>query len=204
MSIPVIRAIVLGGGESKRMGTQKLALPLGSKTVLQRIIHELSCSRVDSILVVLGPSSGSLAADLHGPTEVLRLDRQTSDMRATFEAGLNHLETMFRPTPADALLVCLADQPTIRRDNIDRLIDAYQSDPSQMFVPVYNARRGHPVVIPWRNAVQIRTLPPGTGLNVILRDEHEPAVEIPLDDPDILFDLDEPMDFERLRLRDWD
>lgn len=204
MSGPVLRAVVLAGGQSTRMGTSKLALRLGSKSVLERIVHELAASRVDAILVVLGPASEGLAANLTARADVLLLDRQTPDMRCTIEAALDHLESHSQTPTPDGLLICLADQPTLKRDTVNRLVEAYRFEPSRMFVPVYQGRRGHPIVLPWEKAIRIREVAPEHGLNVLLRDERDPAIEIVVDDPDVLLDLDEPSDFEALCRRPWD
>jgi len=50
----MISAILLGAGESKRMGVDKLSLPWGRKTILERCFETLLQSEVQEIVVVLG------------------------------------------------------------------------------------------------------------------------------------------------------
>ena len=50
----MICALVLAAGESKRMGTPKLLLPFGEKTIIEHILDNILLSKVDKILVVLG------------------------------------------------------------------------------------------------------------------------------------------------------
>src|SRR4030043_1930231 len=50
----VISAILLGAGESKRMGVDKLSLPWGRKTVFDCCFETLLRSEVQELVVVLG------------------------------------------------------------------------------------------------------------------------------------------------------
>jgi len=50
----IISAILLGAGESKRMGVDKLSLPWRRKTVLEHCFETLLQSEVQEIVVVLG------------------------------------------------------------------------------------------------------------------------------------------------------
>jgi len=46
----MICAMVLGGGKSERMGTQKLLLPWAQKTVIEQVVDQLLASRIDQVL----------------------------------------------------------------------------------------------------------------------------------------------------------
>src|SRR5262249_10875389 len=68
-----------------------------------------------------------------------------------------------------------------------------------IIVPAHGGRRGHPTLIDWKHVGGMRALPPGEGLNGYLRQHIAETQEVPVDSPDILFDLDTPEDYERLR-----
>ncbi len=55
-----IFALLPAAGVSSRMGCPKLALPLGGRLVLERVLDALRAAKIDKILVVLGPQSRSL------------------------------------------------------------------------------------------------------------------------------------------------
>lgn len=200
----MIAAIVLAGGRSERMGTQKLAIKLGGKTVLERVVDALNEAQVDSILVVLGPTASGLEGLVRPPAQALVLAEQTRDMRSTLEAAVDHIESEGRMSQNDGLLVCLGDQPTLRSETVRSLLAAYQLDPSRIVVPVFDGRRGHPVLLPWQTLASIRRLPPEQGLNALLRGAVCGVIELPTDDADVLLDLDEPSDLALLSKRCWD
>jgi molybdenum cofactor cytidylyltransferase len=186
------------------MGRPKLALPLGDRTVLEHVIAALRAANVDHILVVLGPHVAELrplaeAAGAH----VHVLAEATPDMRTTVEHGLRWLENRFAPNPDDSWLLVPADHPTLRPDVICQLMDAQKTHPQRsIFVPTYQARRGHPTLIAWEHVHGMRALPAGVGINTYLRQQIDQTLEVASDSAEILLDLDTPEDYERL-LRAW-
>jgi molybdenum cofactor cytidylyltransferase len=199
----MIFAVIPAGGKSSRMGRPKLALPVGSRTVLERVIDALRLGGVEHVLVVIGPPSADLeplarTAGAH----TLLLTRETADMRATVEEGLAWLEQHFHPSPDDAWLLVPADHPTLDPAVIRSLLRARElPGGASIMVPTFQGRRGHPTLIGWKHVEGIRGLPAGTGLNVYLRQPAAEARELPVDCPDILADLDTPEDYENLRRR---
>ena len=204
MNKPRLFALVPAGGESIRMGVNKLALPLGGKSVLRRIIDELLASTIDRVLVVLGPVSHEQMNDIPSPAVPIILPSQTSDMRATLQAGLVAIEENESPADDDGIVVALGDQPTIRRALIKRLAEAYHQDPGKMVVPSFDDRRGHPIVIPWRIIVSLRDLAADQGLNTIVRSNESSMRTVEIEDPAILEDMDLPADYYALRQRRWE
>jgi molybdenum cofactor cytidylyltransferase len=196
----MIVAVVPAAGHSRRMGRPKLALPLGTATVLGRVVAALRQGGADAVLVVVGPHVPELAplARTAG-AEVCLLPAATPDMRATVEAGLAWIEERFRPGPEDAWLLAPADHPTLDADVVRALLAARAADPAaSVFVPTWQGKRGHPTLIAWRHVAGIRTHPPGEGLNAYLRLQRDQTREVPAN-AGILCDLDTPADYERLR-----
>lgn len=197
-------AVVLAGGRSERMGTQKLALRLGSKTVLQRVVQALSDAGVESILVALGPTAALLGDSIETQADVLALDEQTPDMRSTLQLALGRLRQTRAMAETDGVLVVLGDQPTLRPSIVTRLASARQNDPDAIVAPVHAGKRGHPVLLPWGALRALERLPADQGLNALLRSSAYRVREVAVDDPDVLLDLDDSSDWERLSKRSWD
>jgi molybdenum cofactor cytidylyltransferase len=186
------------------MGTLKLTLPLGSKSVLERVLGALGASGVFETIVVLGPRSSPAATLVAPPAQLLLLEQETPDMRATVEAGLAQLQRTHSPTDRDGFLLVLADQPALKAEWIDRLIAQRADRPQEILVPTFRGKRGHPVLFPWRMVDRLRRLPADAGINRLLRDEAPSVFESPVCDPDVLADLDEPGDYDAARRRRWD
>src|SRR5262249_53302862 len=107
------------------MGTAKLALPLGNRTILEHVIDALRQAEIAEVLVVLGPHVAELArAAAASGAESLVLERETAHMRETIEHGLAWLAQRHRPVPDDWLLLVPADHPTLDAEVIRRLAAA--------------------------------------------------------------------------------
>jgi molybdenum cofactor cytidylyltransferase len=200
----MIYAIVPAAGKSTRMRQPKLALPLGGKTVLEHVLAALRQGGVDQTLVVLGPHVRDLVPLVRGAgAHAHVLAQETADMRATVEGGLCCLESLFEPDSADAWLVAPADHPTLDPTVVAQLLEAHSREPrATIFVPSYQGRRGHPILLSWSHVTAIRELPPQLGLNTYLRQHPHLTCEILVDSAEILRDLDTPEDYERL-CREW-
>jgi molybdenum cofactor cytidylyltransferase len=195
--------VLPAGGHSARMGRPKLALPLGSSTVLEHVIAALRAAGMEHVLVVVGPHVPELVplAEEAG-AHVCRLSAATPDMRATVEAGLSCLEERFRPGPADAWLLVPADHPTLDTAVVGRLEEARRSHSRHsIFVPAHEGRRGHPTLLAWKHVAGIRAHPPGEGLNTYVRRHAAETLEVAVESADVLCDLDTPEDYERLLQR---
>jgi molybdenum cofactor cytidylyltransferase len=193
-------AVIPAAGKSVRMGRPKLALPLGDRTVVERVVAALREAGVEHVLVVVGPHVPQLAAPAErAGAHVLRLPEETPEMRATVEAGLRWLEEQFHPRPDDGWLLVPADHPTLDPLIVRMLLwERAESPDRSIVVPTYGGRRGHPTLIDWKHAAGVRGLPPGSGLNVYLRRHADQTREVPFDSPDVLCDLDTPEDYEHL------
>jgi len=205
MSVPQTFALIPAAGQSRRMGRPKLLLPLGNRTVLERLIDAVKQAAVGDVLVVVSPEPRELAADAeHAGASVLRLPEETPAMRATVERGLAWLEATFAPQPADSWLLCPADHPTLSPRIVTDLLEARATHPERsIFVPTFEDRRGHPVLIGWHHVAAIRRRDAQEGLNVYLREQVEQTFLLPMSTEDVLMDLDTPADYARLLQRDW-
>jgi molybdenum cofactor cytidylyltransferase len=198
----MIFAVVPACGRSVRMGRPKLLLPFGDRTVVERVILALRQGGADEVVVVIGPHVPQLAPlAVAGGASVLALPEATADMRATVEHGLSWVEERFHPTHADAWLLAPGDHPTLDAGIVQRLIVARREQPQlSVFLPTHAGRRGHPALIGWQHVAGMRSLPLGVGLNVYLRSQAAETGEVPAGE-EVLWDLDTPEDYERLRER---
>ena len=196
-------ALIPAAGTSSRMGRPKLALPLGNRSVLGHVIAALRQAGIERILVVVGPHVPELVplAESAGAA-VLLLAKETFEMRATIEQGLNWLETQFHPEDNDSWLLVPADHPSLNPAVVAQLLRARAANPhGSIVVPTFHGRRGHPALLSWEHVARIRKLPADQGLNAYLRQHVDVTLEVPVDFADILTDLDTPEDYEQLRRR---
>lgn len=191
--------VIPAAGRSSRMGRPKLSLPLGGRSVLERVVDSLRRAGCE-VLVVLAPHTLELAnAAQAAGALVLELTEPTAQMRQTVERGLEYLEERFRPAPEEPWLLVPADHPTLDAALVRQLLDEFVRRPDcSVAVPTYQGRRGHPALLRWCHAAGIRTFDAELGLNSYLRQFAAQTLEVPVETDTVLLDLDTPEDYARL------
>lgn len=194
-------ALVPAAGESRRMGRSKLVLGLGRESIIQHVVASLLDGGADAVLVVVPPvaTPGSVPLANHARAEgaeVIHLDQPSPDMRATVERGLDALRDL-NLAPADGVLLTPGDLPGLTSRLVLRVLRQFQGDPTRIVVPVYQGRRGHPVVLPRLVAQAIFDLPAGVGVRALLEQPERKVVTVEADDEGAVSDIDTPEDYKR-------
>jgi molybdenum cofactor cytidylyltransferase len=194
-------ALVPAGGHSTRMGRPKLALPLGDRTILEWVIAAIRAGGVDHTLVVVGAHVPELALLAEkAAASVCLLGEVTADMRGTVQQGLEWIEHRYHPGEGDVWLLAPGDHPTLEPAIVQSLLEAQESQPNySIWVPTFEGRRGHPTLISWKHAQQIRQLPADQGINLYLRGNQAETLEVPTSSRSVLQDVDVPKDYDDLR-----
>lgn len=197
---PIARAyaVIPAAGRSHRMGEPKLLLPWGDRTLLEHTLAAWMASEVTSVVLVAHPQDLAIhdlarrsGADVVAPTD------PPDDMQQSLAVGLGSIAKRLAPQPEDVWLTAPADMPFLSAELIDALLDAARQCDAPIVAPRVAGRRGHPVLLRWPLAEELRQLAPGSGLHALTR-RHE-VREIDWPDARILEDLDTPEDY-RLRI----
>jgi molybdenum cofactor cytidylyltransferase len=194
MEDPVICAIVLAAGRSKRMGAQKLLLPFAGRTVIEHIIDEVTASSVGQTIVVTGADGASVSGALAGRRLVFVSNPEfDSEMLESIRCGLAAL-----PEKCEAMLIVLGDQPAVRREWIDQLVSTYRSDGgTKIIVPLFDGHRGHPMLIPTRFREELQKHHDTDGVRGLLDAHASDVIKLPWQDDTVLADMDFPDDYQR-------
>jgi molybdenum cofactor cytidylyltransferase len=193
-------AILPAAGKSSRMGRPKLSLPLGERTILEHVIAALHAGGCHDVLCVIGPHVAELAplAERAG-ADVCLLPEETPEMRATVEHGWRWWERHRAMKEDDAWYLVPADHPVLDAAIIARLeAELIRNPEKSIVIPKFGGKRGHPTLLRWKHVAGMRALPPGVGLNVYLRQHLQETLEMPVETPGVLLDLDTPQDYENL------
>jgi molybdenum cofactor cytidylyltransferase len=188
----MVWALVLGAGESKRMGKPKLLLTFGDKTIIEHILDNISQSKAGKILLVLGSHREEILIKIGGrPVETVINYRYREGMLSSIQTGFEAL-----PQDASAALVCLGDQPFIPFSVFDALIETYGRTKKGIVLPVYQKKRGHPILIDMKHRQEILDLSPKIGLRALVHNHPQDVQEVAVETPQILKDIDYPEDYQ--------
>jgi molybdenum cofactor cytidylyltransferase len=191
----MIVGIILSAGESKRMGKPKQLLPWGNSVILQQVIDNASASRLGMILLVLGSHADEIAGKIKISSKIrIVINRDFKEgMSSSVKCGVKNA-----PEEADAYVLLLGDQPTIFPDIINKLIDCYQTNKHGIIIPVYDGRRGHPVVFDVKYKQALLAIGDGGAKVVVDKHTHD-VLEVTVDSPEVLTDIDTPQDYQKAR-----
>ena len=185
--------IILSAGESRRMGRDKALLEYRRTTFLGRIIAVLE-PRVEPLVVVLGHHAEAIRQAVpSGPRVVVN---------ANYQAGmLTSLQTGIRELPPDteAALFTLVDHPAVAEETVELLIGEWAKARPLIAIPRHGGRRGHPVIVKRQVLDEILALGPESSAKDVIRSHRDRTLFVDVDDAGVLYDIDLPEQYERLR-----
>ena len=114
-------------------------------------------------------------------------------MLSSIQVGLRALQTGYQAT-----FITPVDIPLVRTDTIEKIKNTAGAHPDTIIYPVFQGKRGHPPLIPATLFKAILDWRGNGGLNSVLRTHEDIAIDVDVPDNGILFDVDEPGDYERL------
>lgn len=188
-----IWAVILAAGESKRMGKPKLLLPFGNRTIIETVVTNVVASGVDGALVVVGAHKEKMLEKIgHYPVKTAFNPEYKRGMLSSVLCGFRSLPPHIR-----AVLFVLGDQPAISKEIMNKIIDAYKKSGKGIVLPVYRKKRGHPVIIDMKYKKEVEKLSADIGLRGTVYGHQDDTLEVEVDMPDILHDIDVEADYMR-------
>ena len=183
----MIAAIVLAGGESRRMGFPKLTLEHAGQTLLAGAIYKAK-QVSDLVIVVVGayPEVYAPIAEAAGAQVVENL-AWASGLASSVQVGIGAL-----PEEVEGALVLLADQPFVTPEHLRALIDTHYTSKAPLVFSAYEGVEGAPSFVGRKVFAEVATLTGDKGLRGLGR----ARATVPLERP---FDVDTPEDAERLK-----
>jgi molybdenum cofactor cytidylyltransferase len=190
----MITAIVLAAGCSTRFGANKLLQPQQGKAIIRKSVEAILASKVDAVCVVTGSASDLIKTALAGmPITFADNPDFSSGLSSSLKCGVKSLSV-----DCDGALIVLGDMPFIAPGIIDRLLASFAPEAGRAIcVPVYQARRGHPVLWGKRFFPELLTLEGDQGAKQLMALHSDLVYELEVDDDAIHIDIDTKDDFNR-------
>jgi molybdenum cofactor cytidylyltransferase len=171
--------VVLAAGIGRRLHAQKALTMVGRQTLLERALE--ACGSRNAIVVAsplvaphVVPTSKRILVVNEAPDRGMAYSFKLADAAAPIE------------TP---LAVLLADMPFVDREHVDRIIEAWD-DAIDILSPELDGVPAHPAIFGPVVRGTLGALPDGDSLRVLRGDRSFRRRIIPVDDPDLLIDVD--------------
>ncbi len=173
-----------------------MVLPWGPKTVITQVVDTLLHCELNPLVVVTGGAQQAVQQALAGYDVLVNHNSQyaTTEMMDSLRIGLLAL-----PETTEAVLVALGDQPQIEGSVVAAIIDRYQANRSQIIVPSFQMRRGHPWLIGRQYWDEILAMNPDQSMRHFMSAHTVDIDYLVVDTPSVLGDLDTPEDYANAR-----
>jgi len=190
-----IAALVLAAGYSSRMGEFKPLLPVGNVPAIERVVNSFLAAGIKDVRVVVGYRAAEIIPVLQrlGVCYLVNKDYDRG-MFSSVQTGVSSLEA-----DVDAFFLLPVDYPLISPGIISRLLQVYREQRPLLLYPCHEGLRGHPPLLSLRLKEKIMAWQAEKGgLQGLLAQYTEQAVEVEVNDQGILLDMDTPEDYRRM------
>lgn len=195
-----VSAVILAAGTSKRMGEAKQLLPLGESTLLAQTIENVRSAALDEIILVLGSHAETIERQLPHPLleriKIVLNQSYGQGMASSLHAGLSAVDR-----DSSAALIVLGDQPFVRPQTLDQIVQEHRRSRAKIAIPVYQGQRGNPVLLDRSLFAEAMALEGDVGCRAIFSRHLEEIVNVEVEDNGVLLDIDDPGDYQRLNAK---
>ena len=188
-----VSGLILGAGSARRMGRQKLLLPVDGSPLAQRAV-DLADRELATSILVLGADAERVRAALRLPESVRAVmnERHAEGLASSLACGLAAMAPH-----VDAALVLLADQPELPGSAIRAMLSAAEDRAEAILRASYDGAPGHPVLLRREVWDAVAALRGDAGARALAAERPEIVGVVALPGP-APRDVDTPEDYEQI------
>jgi molybdenum cofactor cytidylyltransferase len=187
-------AIVLGAGDSTRMGTPKALLDWGGKPLIDHVLETSRAGGCTRFLVVLGKDADAIRAGAK------LLDARVIVNEHPEQGQVSSLKLAMRALDfsTDCCVAWPVDVPLVNAQDVRALIDAYaklRASLMRIFIPTHHGTRGHPMLVDIGFRQPFMDLKESETARTVIDANSTQVMEVATDNPGILRDIDTVEDY---------
>jgi molybdenum cofactor cytidylyltransferase len=189
----MLAAVILSGGASSRMGSPKALLAYQGRPFLEHLLEVTAHPKIGVRRVVLGAHAEPIA-------KTIALAADEIVINTDWEKGqLSSIQAAIRSLPdgTDGLILCLIDHPLISGDLVNELIEQFYAKREKIVLPVYEGRRGHPVIFPAALYEELLRAPADKGARAVVWAHAADVLEAPTNEEGCILNLNDPETMHR-------
>ncbi len=191
-----LTAIILAAGSSTRMDSvNKLLLPFGDASILERVVETVNEAHLDEVVVVTGYEDRRIR-------DVLSRYKVRVAYNPEFSSGISSSirRGLLAASPqTDGYLICQGNMPLIMSSTIVGLCNAFtKQQDRRILVAAMNGKRGQPFLFPVEYRDALMGLRGDQGMQHILEEKADAILEVEVADKGIFLDIDTRETYDNL------
>ena len=184
----MLAAVILSGGASSRMGSPKALLDYQGRPFLEHLLDVTLHPQIGVRRVVLGAHAEPIAKAIHlKADEVVINEEWEKGQLSSIQSGLRSL-----PPGTDGILLCLIDHPLISGALVHELIEQFYASKKLIVLPVYEERRGHPLIFSAALYDELLHAPLETGARAVVWAHRSDIAEVRTNEEGCVLNLNDP------------
>jgi molybdenum cofactor cytidylyltransferase len=191
--------VILAAGMSQRFGQPKQLLRLKNKYLLEWVLDAVLASQLQTVVLVIGHEHQAILQALGSMTSHPRLQvainhRYAEGQSQSLKTGLSKVHKTHSAT-----MFLLGDQPLLRSDTIDDLLERFWRSDKDIGVPICEGKRGNPTLFRRTMYCKLMALKGDIGAREIIQANPARVLFLEVDNPSYFLDIDSPKDYENLQ-----
>jgi len=189
----MLAAVILSGGASERMGSPKALFSFQGRPFLEHLLEITKHPSIGVRRVVLGARAEAITKEVPLAADEIVINKD-------WEQGqLSSIQAALRSWPAgtEGMLLCLVDHPLVTAGLVSELIEKFQSTHAPIVLPVYEGRRGHPVIFSAAVYDELLKAPADKGARTVVWAHAAEVAEVHTDEEGCVLNLNDPETMQR-------
>jgi molybdenum cofactor cytidylyltransferase len=189
-----LAAVILSGGESRRMGVPKALLPYRGKTFVEHLLEVTRHPRVGVTRIVVGAHANEIRAKLsaHSAEIVVNADWAKGQL-SSIQAGIRSLPDGGN----DGMILAPVDHPIVSAALVALLIEEFDSGGNAVVLPTFHGRRGHPLIFRAKLYRELLAASAEVGARQVVWAHANDLLEVPTEEEGVVLNINDPASLDR-------
>ena len=189
-----LAAVILAGGESRRMGAPKALIPYRGKSFVEHLIEVTRHPRVGLTRIVVGAHADEIRERLTGHSSEIVVNADWA------KGQLSSIQSGVRALPEDStdgMILCPVDHPIVSSELVARLIEEFDASRKSIALPTYRGRRGHPLIFRAKLYEELLAASAEVGARQVVWAHENDTCHVPTEEEGVVLNINDPATLER-------